>query len=618
VKKCTFLFCLYGFVLFAMDKESGPCIKLNQNPQLPKATRSIFKSANYTHVPWGNVRPTDIIITPNQAGLVMSRNGEVLLLNFLDPKTHLQITSYESIITHSHSQHSPMIGVAKAKDESLVVASAINYENKDVENYSSEYTRYHSRSYKIEKLKWLIQAIALDPSGEILAIAGQNKVKIIDFVMNRQHDILIPDLSKEDFFVDIALNFSDDTPIRVVVVDNRGKIVSLAWGPEDDDCRLSRLSWKETKDGIKKLSYAKELLYLTQNNQIKEVDAYALLGSDLGQVTPVFSCLPLCNVAIFNTSEYRTIACWHRDKNQDLCVRDKILIYKQKGQSQEEVVLEAPLKETYIYRTKGGVLKTAKNCIKSVALRDKCVVALAKDGILHRWELQQQPKLAETINETMVTVAELSNIAPEPIKSSNSSKLRRSLFQITASSSGSRESVRPTKQADQKKRNRRSKSYSGEYSESLQKTFESLARVAEQESESRAESISPEDSVSKSNSVVSPRREQQSKSLPEQGSKMQRERARSVSTAPTSNRSVPDSALLSPRTKDQKNITGNPDQKTQKTSPRVDALKKELSPRPSRESSPGSSPKSKSRRNSTSPRSRSNSIDIKKNEDQAS
>src|SRR5260221_2551672 len=142
--KCALLFFLYGSIFFAMDREKCDS-SVDQKLLQIKATKSLFNCESYRDklIPWSTIMPKKIIVTPDEKGIVMARGNEVLSFIFIDKKTGLQITNYESIIKHSHSQCPPMMVVAETEDKSSIIASAVNYEKPDLDDYYSEYARYH-------------------------------------------------------------------------------------------------------------------------------------------------------------------------------------------------------------------------------------------------------------------------------------------------------------------------------------------------------------------------------------------------------------------------------------------------------------------------------------------
>jgi hypothetical protein len=533
VKKYALLFSFYGFVICTMD---GPSQKK------PKIEKSIFDCQEYCNngIPLTTVMPKSLIITPDKKGVVMARKGEVLWFPFVDPKSLLSNMVCHSIIKHSHSSYSPMIVVAQTEHDPLIVVSGINCKGRDTGKNISEYIWYSNGLCKVKKLNMPTQAIALDESGKILVVAGGNKIAAIDFMGDKQYEIFIPELKKDDFFVDIAVNLKTDIPI--VAVDNHGEIRSLKLESLNNFFKLFRLSSIKTEDNIKKLSYvtAAQLLYLTRDNAIKSIDAYGLIGEQ-AEKKCVACVQPYDTVFFDRDSRFVYLFC---NKKTDSSVYE-IQICRQKGEFQEKFILEALLAgETYTH-IKDGKINIGENGISLVTIQDDIVVALAKNGMIYKWDLKEQNHL------------------------------------VTQS------------QATSRQLRRRSSSYSGEDLAWLKKEQKHLERVTEHVEESAIERSFVEDAVLRTNSVPGVTK-RKSNSLPESGGKIHR--ARSVSTAPPASGSK---RALSPR-------DSGSDQRQQKTSPRIDVLKKSSgSLKSSRENSPGRS--SKSRSNSPSPRSCSNS-----------
>jgi hypothetical protein len=554
MKKCTLLFFLYGFIIFAMDGEKKNLRLLKENGHQPKITKSIFNSQDYCarRIPLSAVMPKSLMITPDKKGVVMGRKKEVLLFTFLNAKTLLSNVSCQTIITHSDASHCPMIAVRKPEIDPLIVVSAINCKSREVGRHISEFIRYSDGLCKVKKLNIPTQAIALDETGKILVVAGDKKVAAIDFAKDKEHQITFSELKDGEFFVDIAVNL--EKAISILAVNNNGEVWSLKLENLNDFFKLSRISSIKTGDAIQKMSYAatESLLYLTRDNEVKSIDAYGLLGEKAKKIH-VFSCPKSCSTVFFDRDS--TVVYWSCNKINDSCVYQIQVCVQKEGQCQKQFILEASVGQEMHTHIKDGKINVGQDYIALIAVYDDLVTALSKYGVFYKWELNEYNELI--------------------------------------SSDGADQSQKKSRQP-----RRRSKSLSGEYSEALQQKFKSLEGVAEQMAESTLGDISPEDFIFRSNSVpnTTKRKKEQTKSLPGPDSKINRKR--SVSTAPAA------TPKLLPTTSDQK---------VQKTSPRVKALISSASPRPSRESSP----RPKSRPNSTSPRSRSSSIvDIKKDEDQ--
>lgn len=501
MKKCTLLFSLYGFISFGMDGEKKDLRLLKENGPQPKIMKTIFDCQDYCvrRISLPAVMPKRLEIASDKKGVVMGRKKEVLLFTFLNPKTQLSNVACQTIITHSDASHCPMIAAKKPENNPLIVVSAINCKSREVGRNVSEYIWYSDGFCKVKKLSIPTQAIALDETGKILVVAGDKKVAAIDFEKDKEHQLTFSELKEGEFFVDIAVNLERNaTPI--VVVNNYGEIWSLRLEHLNDFFKLSRISSIKTGDAIQKLSPAvtESLLYLTRDNEIKNIHAYGLLGEEVEKIH-VSSCPKSYSTVLFDRDS--TVVYWSCNKINDVSVYQLQICLQKEGQSQKQFVLEAPVGQEMHTYIKDGKINVGQDYISLIAVHDDLVTALSKYGVFYKWQLNEQNQLVSSDGTD---------------RSKKRSRLTR----------------------------KRSSSHSGEYSEPLQERFKSLEGVIEQ----------AEDVIFRSNSVpnTTRRKKEQSKSLPDSAPKIQR--ARSVSTAPAASESPrslkasdPKSSKTSPR-----------------------------------------------------------------------
>lgn len=372
-----FLFCpLYTLFIFGMDT----AIIVNQSCLKPEKIISVFDAKKELKMrrSWDNMMPGDIMIMPDNEGILLTERGKVQQLLFKYEPSSLKI-----LIEHPcATKNFPLIAMAQRKD-GLIVISAGNYKSKQNNKHLAEYIIWQNERCKTNKLGESIQAITLDHSGRKLAIATQCSVKIIDLKSNQEKEIPFPELCKNNcWIVDIAVDKEGDSIIGVGS-DNGLKLTLI----EDDNKRdLVMLKHLKSSEIIKKIHYSTqaELLYLTQDGKAKIINMCDLLEpQDENVTTTDFSQVFDYDNVIADSTEYIVTAHWSEKNN-------KIEVYRKNNSCTEKFILEIPaLYNRYDYVGKYGEYTSGIGHIVQIAIRGKRVVVLTTDGNIYLWSLPQ-------------------------------------------------------------------------------------------------------------------------------------------------------------------------------------------------------------------------------------
>lgn len=394
-----FYIVLYTMITFGMENSDKKLSIICNNFSLkPEKIITIFNPKKELEIGrlWYEVIPGNIMITPDDKGVVIGVRGQVLYSSF--DKTDDR--DPELIIEHPRVTHSPMITMAKRRDGSLLIVSAGNYINSE-KKAVAEYIIYSSsHGYsKLHKLDWPIQAISVDSLGETLAIAGLHAVKVIDCVINKTDMASFKKrFGSENWIIDIAMNPEGNA---VVAVGNE-KSEAIQWmmlTKVENKVDVQNLKQIDSKDSIEKIYYpsSQEIFYVTRDGKAKIVDVYDVLentGEELKAVSffDLSVHAPLYDMVVGDPSEHVATAHWTNNLRLSEEIRKKIEVYcKDKNNNYiQKFILEIPaLEERYVYVTPLGQQASGIGHLLNVALRARHVVALASDGKMRLWQLPE-------------------------------------------------------------------------------------------------------------------------------------------------------------------------------------------------------------------------------------
>jgi hypothetical protein len=418
VSKIILFFSLYSGIVFSMETS---VVNVARHPALrPKETPLplfLSKTLSERGKLWDEIVPGDIIITPDETGMIMSDHGRVRHFHFNTGKSDV-------IIAHHCIKNIPLIAVAQKQDKSLLVVSACNYHSEQDNKYVAEYAVYTDEFCRFgPQMDSPIQAISLNASGDLLVIADLVFVTLIDLNKKGRNQALF---TRKIFdgshrIVDIAMNEKGD---GIVIAGSHGDVQQMLYG-QSHLKPLANVKQVNTTDKIKKIYYpsAEEILYLTDQGKAKIVKTSELNEKDLNQQidTIHFTELPEYNKVTADLGDQITVAYWtdsikisqevrqktnisHREGSESKFIEiPAVKIYRKDGEGRmSEFTLElSDVEKLYNYRTIFGTLDEGIGHLLHVALRGNTVIALATDGRIRVWSLPEKNK---------------SNIKPEVIE----------------------------------------------------------------------------------------------------------------------------------------------------------------------------------------------------------
>ena len=403
---CRVMFLFFSLqmtAVFSMQQSPGrPSIIVRNSAEIPPL---FDPSKSFTMgKPWSELVPRDVMVTPDNKGIVSSEPGKV---------RHFKIggNGWTTIIEHPCVKHPPMIAMAQQEDRSLLIVSAGNYINEE-QRLVSEYIVFCNGSCRVEKSNWPIQAIAIDCVGKILGIAGPSFIERVNLHCDNDEknpvksnatdksgvaDVSVSpykkayfkhNIGKKNWIMDIAMCPEGKS---VIVTGNKGgaELVSLRGNDDAKSCCQQFI----TKDFIKEVCYRtpKKIVYVTHDASVKTIDVKSLLqstGKEINRADYLFFSSLHDRVAI-DVAEYLTIAYW--TSNIQVDSRHRIKIHRSNNESVEQFVLEVPsLEARYDYITDLGQYGSGISCLLCVALRGRNVIALGTDGKMHTWSLPEK------------------------------------------------------------------------------------------------------------------------------------------------------------------------------------------------------------------------------------
>jgi hypothetical protein len=387
--KIILCFSLYNTITFAMNIP----VVLQESSFQAKKVITIFDSKKTLETGriWNEIVPGHILITPDEKGVVISDHGRVRYGSF-------DAGTLEVIIKHHDVGNIPLIATAQKQDGSLLVVSAGNYHSKQEDRFVAEYAVYSNGDSRFHNIDFPIQAISLNTSGDILAIAELYSVMVIDLNTNKKNKATFKHrLDAGHWIVDIAINPKGD---GIIVAGNHGDI---QWMSYDEDA-LSNIKQVKTSDKIKKIYYPRleDLLYVTDQGEAKigKIDQLIEIDNDQILDTVCFAKLSTYDNVVADLSEQVAVACWTHDIKMDQDTRQKIKIYRKDDTRIDKFILKlCDWEESYNYRTLSGTCDSGVGHLLHVAFRGKSVAALATDGTLYLWPLPEKNVICNEVEK---------------------------------------------------------------------------------------------------------------------------------------------------------------------------------------------------------------------------
>lgn len=493
-KKIQFFlfFSLYALIAFSMEPESFPKVPIySQKPEITSHNKYIIfdpDQAFKSSIPWGQVAPGGLVITPDGKGVVIAEPGKVSYLK-LGPSFEMPKELFEQ----PRLKCSPIIAVAQKEEQLPFIIAAGNYFDFQKKKDVSEYKMFcNGQASESKKLDSPISGMWLDVKGDFLVISQHFQTKVIDLKDNSSEKV---SFSANKWLIDVAIN---EKGTQLLFAENQGTIHLIEVARADGNLYTYFKKKADVGDVIQKIHFSpaeKEMLYLTPDGKARVIDMYDFLKNspvdisyrtiqngplDLPYLTPeqkkktieinesaavvggnvpssMYSYSSRYNSVVVDQgqgSDFAT-AHWIKGMNGTLQERCRIKIYRKKNEVLEEYILTAPaLEEKYNYITECMHRRIGLGHFILVALRGARVIALGSDGRLYLWTLPDHGTMSgevvqakEIIDDTLQKREESfstgSVTPPKKIASAPSIKSKSRLVEVLKKrGSGSRQSSR--------------------------------------------------------------------------------------------------------------------------------------------------------------------------------
>ncbi|HSC25295.1 MAG TPA: hypothetical protein VLB80_03720 [Candidatus Babeliales bacterium] len=420
---------LYRVSIFTMDINYS---NINEDPSnKPVKTITLFSPCDAVKQGelWSKVVPGSFFMAPDGTSIIMGYHGMVKFIGCNSSGDN----NASVIMQHPCVRHIPMIALAQRKDKSLLIVSAGNYIDGESAKRVSEYYVFVNKCFSMNKLELPIQAIALDPVGEVLAIAHDTTYTIIDLV-NKNHDAYFFTINnKDNLIADLALNISDNA--LSVAGMNKG-IQLMTFSKTDNSLKLSDPSlFFQMNDAIKKIHYPNnhELLYVTYEGEVKIINIYDFFINNTSDATAyTFAFNPLYDQVVFDQRKYIATAHWTNNIRVDQQMRCKVEVFCKEKDSIKKVILEAPnIEKSYNYITELGNREVGISHLLHVALSGKYVAALATDGKIRVWYLDECNSISNAHNNIQ-TMGDKNKVEPVVYRQENYFPVKKDLVDTSS------------------------------------------------------------------------------------------------------------------------------------------------------------------------------------------
>jgi hypothetical protein len=394
-----------------------------------------------SNIPWKDTVPRNIMITPDEKGVIITHRGEVRYLNFGPSDAAVPKTVFE----HSRMGHTPIVTMGLDNRSQLIIISAINYVHPETRKDVSEYKIYRGKASEPIQCNDPINGVWL--TGPFLVISHHNPKhpytiikKLADILQNlEENDFekkeikfeMVRSSSKNHWTTNVTANSKGTT---MILAENQGTIRYGIVGKQSEANPIDIIFPKEENTGfiirqIKLSKSERRILYTTATGQTKKTDIYDLLENsphnlsrrrfqngplDLPHLTPqqkdatieihdeasveggnvkssFFSRSPDYTSVSVNQGSSLATAHWTKQGTPE--ERRTIKVYREGDDTAfEEFILMIPsaCEETYDYITKKGQRKTGIGHIIRLAFCGNRITAVWTNGILYSFSLDKK------------------------------------------------------------------------------------------------------------------------------------------------------------------------------------------------------------------------------------
>ncbi len=353
-----------------------------------------------------------MLISPAHDELIIGSAGTVYSLP-IQNHTHPVL---KQLFKHPDVDYPPILDLTQQEGELLVIASAGNFRCEDTKTYHSHLEIYLKKGWSFKKrLDWPVQNLKFDQMGNKLAIAGHNKVALLEMKTCTFNTILFEPAIHNNVLRNITISPEGRL---VIAASEGGQTQIMSINKEHELHKYATIYFIPCP--VKQISYPdKETIMIGSDHNTYSIKFHHLLGGSPHPITET----PLSEIA--STKEYKEVtlnsdwttssAHWtKKSSNIDASNYHVIKIFiatKCNSQSQpigakdrfytQEYTLTAPSQvEKYKTMTKEGLVKEEYEHILNVAFNGNLIVALLSSGKLITWKL---PELQNSVSNTMST-----------------------------------------------------------------------------------------------------------------------------------------------------------------------------------------------------------------------
>lgn len=363
--------------------------------------------------------PNNILITPDESGVVMSFPGKVGYINFYSPGS-----SPFTLVEHNHKKYYPMIAVAMPDKGELLIVSLLNPEESNQnphcivshnellsnDNWTSNNIFSNTRWHENIIIDNPVQAITLSADGKILAVVpSDGSIQIFDLVRKSNAKkffmprVQIADNNIRD--ISTATRISSQSDDRhIAAVSGQGVIDVKKISTKDHDIAMENIKDIKTGESIEKIHLfaTQDLLYVTSAGEVKIISTNDWLDHFQGNIKDrIISYHGGNKGAVDQGLNYGTIH-WIDRHDAFKDDRYRMYVHRENNTAVEDFTIFIPdgLEQKYKCTTVTGQTIERPMHILAAALRENTIIALFADGNLYRWLL---PKKYKKPTDSMVT-----------------------------------------------------------------------------------------------------------------------------------------------------------------------------------------------------------------------
>lgn len=434
-KKIAFLFFISFLTIRGMDLPGSRTGSPLQNRLQNQAFQEASQKATFlkTIKAWDNEKlinngkestrhiPQSMIIIPGGRGVLYTGPGET---RFVCVETMIQ-NEPQLMYRHSNDFYHPLIAAAMKPGNELILASILNRIGQQPEYILSKHRlrKPNNTSHDIfsnGQFKFLsvhsniktvgaasnwddsnVQAVALSPNGEYLAIGFPNFVQLTDLVTETSYRSIFPKtVSPQAFVVDVSTptnNFLDQKESHVASVNNKGHIDCKRFTSDELFLNVKNISTGDRIENVHLMPETKEVWYVTENGQVNTIDFRTFLDHCDDEIKKRMVSYHEGSKASVDQGSEQTAIHWCNNPQAEDVARLRINVYRESKTGVQSFILVLPDSFPKIYNCIGaqGQKTSAPVCITSAAVRGNIVASFLSNGEIAFWRLPEKNRVPE-------------------------------------------------------------------------------------------------------------------------------------------------------------------------------------------------------------------------------